>query len=1092
MGVRFNPFTGKLQWYPAAAAATTFIGLTDSPASYSGEGLNGVRVNVGETALEFYTPVVDTDEKVSVDSGAVAGYIGAASSDGVLRTASNLSYADGGDYVTLDVDSTKASNWDDAYSHISADGSSHTFINQNVTTTGTPTFNSATIGSVVIPTVYNDALDPTGFTNRSDSTISWDDGTYTLTITGTHYIYINGVKHTKETDSIQITDSTGLHWIYYNASGVLSEAIGDIPGFQFPLIATVYWNTTTNAGLVGDERHGIKMDFITHGYLHNSVGTRYVSGLTGTFDDTTFTVTLGVIYDEDIACNITEQTTCDVLYKDGSADYKWLAAQTKYYYEDGGSDINYNNGNTLTAVPSNNYVAYWIFATNDISVPIVSLMGQRIDTNIANARTNNRYESLTLGTLPFQEMKLLYRVILRNDATPYEEVQDLRSVSNLPAGTYVATDHGVLTGLADDDHTQYLLVDGTRALSANWDAGSFSITAETLVSDVTTGTAPFTVASTTVVTNLNADTLDAAHASSTPTANYIVVADASGFLHTPSAAPDADYEVANKKYVDDTVTGEDLDFSADAGANGSVDLDSQVFDIVGTANEIETTSDTNQQVQIGIVTNPTLGGTNITGMPTAGITGILTDNSMADTLHRHSELSASDGTPDQALTVDADGNVAIAGGNIEVVGDDNFFGEIAGNRATWISAAGTFGGIALTPDTNIGRMFIEGKTMGDLVISDAGSDDAMLIRQNGNTFSLASFVSSSGASNTTNIMSIDNDTGNIDLSGLLTITEVPAGTGVGQGSLYVNPASATADYTLFGVALNGSERFRIDEDGDVTVIGDMSIKAQKELRFYDNGNYVGFEAPALSADQIWVLPSADGAASTILQTDGSGNLSWADISSDIKYESQTATDGQTVFDISGFTYTTGSNELEVYVNGYRQTITDDYTETDSDTVTFVSGIVLDSKLIFYVPGRGTSFWSRSGTALSPATAGDDIIVEGDAVIEGMADTSALAISTITSVSSSSDAVDVTGKSILDVATAGGSVTIGGIASGGVTGQILIINKVSGGNNVIIEHNEASGTEKFLNSGSTDKTISAAFGSIMYLRRANGFWYQIGA
>ena len=37
----------------------------------------------------------------------------------------------------------------------------------------------------------------------------------------------------------------------------------------------------------------------------------------------------------------------------------------------------------------------------------------------------------------------------------------------------------------------------------------------------------------------------------------------------------------------------------------------------------------------------------------------LTDNSMADTLHRHSELSASDGTPDQALKVDASGNVGI-------------------------------------------------------------------------------------------------------------------------------------------------------------------------------------------------------------------------------------------------------------------------------------------------------------------------------------------------------------------------------------------------------------------------------------------------
>ena len=38
---------------------------------------------------------------VKVDSGATAGYIGAASTDGVLRTGAPLSYTDGGDYVTL-------------------------------------------------------------------------------------------------------------------------------------------------------------------------------------------------------------------------------------------------------------------------------------------------------------------------------------------------------------------------------------------------------------------------------------------------------------------------------------------------------------------------------------------------------------------------------------------------------------------------------------------------------------------------------------------------------------------------------------------------------------------------------------------------------------------------------------------------------------------------------------------------------------------------------------------------------------------------------------------------------------------------------
>ncbi len=50
-------------------------------------------------------------------------------------------------------------------------------------------------------------------------------------------------------------------------------------------------------------------------------------------------------------------------------------------------------------------------------------------------------------------------------------------------------DHGLLLGLADDDHTQYLLADGTRALAGNWSLGGFNltnggtITANTLIVD---------------------------------------------------------------------------------------------------------------------------------------------------------------------------------------------------------------------------------------------------------------------------------------------------------------------------------------------------------------------------------------------------------------------------------------------------------------------------------------------------------------------------------------------------------------------------------------------------------------------------------
>ena len=339
-------------------------------------------------------------------------------------------------------------------------------LNQDVKTTDNVIFNTGSFSDVVIPTIQTDMAEPTGFVDRV-ATLSFVDGTRTFTITGDHDIYINGVKTTKTTDDIILGDTTGMHWIYYDAAGTLSETTGD-PNFSLPLIATVYYNTVAgfDKGLLGEERHGFTMNYITHRYLHYSVGTRYISGLTGTFADATFDTTLGIIYDEDILHSIGAETTCDVLYKDGAADFVWLENQTKYYYEDVGSDINYNNGNALAAATSNYYVAYWIFATNSTTRPIVSLMGQREDKKLIDARANNKYESLTLGTLPFEEMKLLYRVILKNDATPYEETQDLRAVSNLPAGTYIATQHNALTGLnwANSGHT----IDTNIAIGANY------------------------------------------------------------------------------------------------------------------------------------------------------------------------------------------------------------------------------------------------------------------------------------------------------------------------------------------------------------------------------------------------------------------------------------------------------------------------------------------------------------------------------------------------------------------------------------------------------------------------------------------------
>ena len=113
-----------------------------------------------------------------------------------------------------------------------------------------------------------------------------------------------------------------------------------------------------------------------------------------------------------------------------------------------------------------------------------------------------------------------------------------------------------------------------------------------------------------------------------------------------------------------------------------------------------------------------------------------------------------------------------------------------------------------------------------------------------------------------------NDTGRIEIQsgGLVSIPGALTVSGTFNATL---ATAAQTNITSLGSLSS------LDVNGDTTVSGNLSLDgSNKELRFYEGANYVGFEAPALSANKIWVLPAADGSANQALTTDGSGNFQW--------------------------------------------------------------------------------------------------------------------------------------------------------------------------------------------------------------------------
>lgn len=95
---------------------------------------------------------------------------------------------------------------------------------------------------------------------------------------------------------------------------------------------------------------------------------------------------------------------------------------------------------------------------------------------------------------------------------------------------------------------------------------------------------------------------------------------------------------------------------------------------------------------------------------------------------------------------------------------------------------------------------------------------------------------------------------------------------------------------------------------------DNGAGAAAELRFYEPSaggtNYVGFKAPALTANKVWTLPSADGTSGQALTTNGSGALSFATVTSppggssgEVQYNNAGAFGGITGSAVSGSTVT---------------------------------------------------------------------------------------------------------------------------------------------------------------------------------------------
>jgi hypothetical protein len=330
-------------------------------------------------------------------------------------------------------------------------------------------------------------------------TITFDDGDRELTITPTGDItyFIQGVEFDLDRTSVTIADTEGIWFFYFNNEGTLvsSQTPWGISDNDKALVAIVYWDATNNNGiLVGTELHTWGMDAETHDRLHSAGGSAYASGLgltslvtTGNGSSNTHAqlgYANGVFYDEDIKHTIDTAgapAKIPVFYRSGASGVWRRVTATDYPFSLGTSpaplpEYNYVSGGSWTKaeITSSNFVLVHLFATNDPSQPVISIMGQAqyTTTNLARAGATTELYGLAMGVLasltpefiPIATLILEGRTSFTNAVNarfiqPETGVDyvDWRTVVGARTGVAGVSDHGALTGLADDDHTQYAL-----------------------------------------------------------------------------------------------------------------------------------------------------------------------------------------------------------------------------------------------------------------------------------------------------------------------------------------------------------------------------------------------------------------------------------------------------------------------------------------------------------------------------------------------------------------------------------------------------------------------------------------------------------
>jgi len=174
----------------------------------------------------------------------------------------------------------------------------------------------------------------------------------------------------------------------------------------------------------------------------------------------------------------------------GGTEVEWLA-----HYRDGGGDFTRVTQDTVTAQYDNNSGTLQNLSTGNYAKHSLYIIGDGVDEKYllvysqAEYGTEHAAIDADIPTPPtsfVDSVSLIATVIIQEGQANLTRITDERPVIGFKSsGTSPSSSHSSLTDLTNDDHTQYLLVSGARALSGNLNLGTNNIVNVGTVNGVT-------------------------------------------------------------------------------------------------------------------------------------------------------------------------------------------------------------------------------------------------------------------------------------------------------------------------------------------------------------------------------------------------------------------------------------------------------------------------------------------------------------------------------------------------------------------------------------------------------------------------------